>query len=565
MSMSFKLNVYSHLLERHGMDGYIQDVHRAYQRSCWRPGLGQDRFAPVCGASQTLLVTGDWYTDAKKARYTQDKLTVLQAQLSHYLTQATGGSMAFVAQPFDADTAQSIWHWLAEEKKILEVLETYTARLIAQASDNAQACAELDSTLPTHANDEAWKNSGLSPMVYWALLRLVRLASVLSCADNMIFLRSLARALPHSKYRLLLSNHYDAVTDQRAYSPCVFAETQVDCCAQSLLVRLLLQHSKFAVGASAHPLYTAAQAKALKQAIESLPSPAGYRLSVAMHVDSWSKQLLQLIIPLKPGDYPKDVPILTLLLNGRLLRGVVKPSFAKQIQADCISLGNHQVWRWRAGSESQESFSVHVKEYPELPGLELAYYEFAMRLVGEGVPPSVLGRLDVPGKKSRIRGKQKIETIPLLLSQTVKGHGLNAHEDITSIDAKRYSQLFIMTVLTLVEDDKPDNFIVEAENAARALLSSIDNDHILVPPFVKGKLNFKSILLCLDNVQAPVHAEVKADLAQLDLEAVLASWLEYLVQLNHWIKPGSKEHAQRDTLYTAAEYHAFMQLSLIHI
>ncbi len=561
MICSLKPDIAKHLLKRHGMDHYLDEIYQAHQRNQWRPSEDEQFngvFKPVCGLPQTLLVTGDWYTDDKKARYKQEKLRVLQKQLCHYLERATGGTLHFIEKSLDNAEERFIWRWVEEEKDTLQVLQTYTEKLIEKVDSLKRQ--NIDKGLPKDAGDNLWKNQGISPMVYWACLRLVRLASLLPLKDCQAFLADLAHNLPKGHYSLNISYTINQADNRRAFYPQITYDEVSQLHNKKLIQRFFDSDSE---KINIEGFYTEDACKIISQCIDRMPNSRGYRLSVENQEKQWYEQLALLIEPLGIHEQTTQKPVLTLLINGNLKRGIIKEEFAEQIRRQCVAQGNHRVWQWMLNNQECH-FSCYVKEFPELPGLERAYYHLAMRIMGEGVPPNCLAKLELP------TGKGKIEVVPLLISQAAPGTPLSNHPCIKQgsneryrLDRKRYSQLFLLTLLTLVEDAKPDNLIVEErlglDGQMELVLSSIDNDHIFIPAFYKGKLNLKTILFCFDEMELSIDAQVINEFLSLDLELLLRDWLQALKEEDSHIAPVGNQSQNGETLYTSSEYQHFMK------
>ena len=177
--------------------------------------------------------------------------------------------------------------------------------------------------------------------------------------------------------------------------------------------------------------------------------------------------------------------------------------------------------------------SVHLKEYPELPGVEYLAISLAHLLTGYTCSFSTLCRF--------------AETKPVLISKTVTG--INLHDILredpnfleTDLDSECYSWHIIRTLLLSPEDDKPDNFVVyftsgHVENGTathvsrKAKLVCVDNDHSFAVPIVKRvfqeELMVKSILFCSEKMLEPVHPNVVAAIKQWNPEGIIREWID---------------------------------------
>ncbi len=183
----------------------------------------------------------------------------------------------------------------------------------------------------------------------------------------------------------------------------------------------------------------------------------------------------------------------------------------------------------------------HVKENPEMPGIEMAVGALSRLLFGEHTAPNeVFSFFDVKGVG-----------YPVLISQTVQGANLqtvlndpkkaHTHEVLQQLHPQYTSEQIILAMLVHPEDGKPDNYQLlemkttrpDGKDSTQYRLIGIDNDHAFVKPVMieKGhrKLQVKCVLFCLDTMRRPVHLAVRQRLLHLNPVTFLESWLDQLI------------------------------------
>jgi WD40 repeat protein len=194
---------------------------------------------------------------------------------------------------------------------------------------------------------------------------------------------------------------------------------------------------------------------------------------------------------------------------------------------------NHPVHRLIYGKED-----VHLKFYPELPGIEIAVNQLSKRLLlGKGKEVTL----------AKLQYKDQVE--PVLLSSTIHGYNLSDQQAclprLKQIDPKTFTEAMLFTVVTNPDDAKPDNHIlmphITRSGYYRYALVDVDPDHAFQEALVtnhwgQSKLNVKSIVYCCDAMKKPIEPAAVACLLELDPYQVLKSWLEELTALDgaHW-------------------------------
>jgi WD40 repeat protein len=194
---------------------------------------------------------------------------------------------------------------------------------------------------------------------------------------------------------------------------------------------------------------------------------------------------------------------------------------------------NHPVHRLIYGKED-----VHLKFYPELPGIEIAVNQLSKRLLmGKGKEVTLV----------KLQYKDQVE--PVLLSSTIHGYNLSNQQAcltrLEKIDPEAFTESMLLTVVTNPDDAKPDNHIlmphINRSGYYRYALVDVDLDHAFQEPLVtnfrgQSKLNVKSIVYCCDAMKKSAEPAVAKRLLELDPYQVLKSWLEELAALDeaHW-------------------------------
>ena len=177
----------------------------------------------------------------------------------------------------------------------------------------------------------------------------------------------------------------------------------------------------------------------------------------------------------------------------------------------------------------------YLKAFPEFPGYEYASTSF-MRLLGI----SHLPYQDL----LIVKNSEAAGYYPLLLSENVKGttvlQAWSNNEAFNNLDPSHTFLLILSAMLLNPEDGKEDNFILSED---QKYLIPIDNDHCFLPGTVQkqGKfwniitpsttLQIKTLLFCLDEMQKPIPAFVKAHYLALNIDDLMKAWMEKLVDI----------------------------------
>jgi hypothetical protein len=187
----------------------------------------------------------------------------------------------------------------------------------------------------------------------------------------------------------------------------------------------------------------------------------------------------------------------------------------------------------------QQSVAIHIKFFPEMPGMEYAAGCLARLLVGWGAPYVQLARL-VDGNKA----------YPVLLSQTIAGDLLSdvlkqsdANEFQKKLDRRRYGQRLLLSLLLNQEDAKPSNFIAVADSASAGNtqygLFCIDNDRSFFQAVAEENGQIvpivKDMTYCFETMHEPLLPLVCVDALFIEPLRLLQRWLETLETFNRQV------------------------------
>ena len=173
---------------------------------------------------------------------------------------------------------------------------------------------------------------------------------------------------------------------------------------------------------------------------------------------------------------------------------------------------------------------IHIKDFPELPGVEYLASELAHQLTGYTCSYSILHKFD--------------NNKPVMLSKTVVGTNLqdvlhqNPHFLETELDPESFSFHFIRTLILSPEDDKPDNFLVQHSGSntsdGRKKLVCVDNDHSFAVPIMRGniynELVVKSIIYCSGKMKDMIHPSVVEVIKRWNPEQIVQQWIESAIK-----------------------------------
>ena len=176
-------------------------------------------------------------------------------------------------------------------------------------------------------------------------------------------------------------------------------------------------------------------------------------------------------------------------------------------------------------------FSLYIKIFPEMPGMEYAASRLAQLLVGFGLPLVEIARIEV--------GKT---VYPVLLSQSISGSSLDealkVRETVNlSLEPRSFSEMMLLNLFLSPEDGKPDNFILTRRRSRtgepRLRLVNVDNDRSFYPAVIEeGENQFtvmvKTIVYCFDEMQSVFDPNLAKELQALEPFELLQEWLKQL-------------------------------------
>ena len=204
----------------------------------------------------------------------------------------------------------------------------------------------------------------------------------------------------------------------------------------------------------------------------------------------------------------------------------------------------------------------YIKPLPELPGIEYAVHALSQRCMGEATANSQLITLMFTDyKKTPL--SQHPHAYPVLVSEAItqaetlagnhfetallaenRSTATNPPSMQARLDPFHFTQWFFLSLLIHPEDGTPHNFVVIQTSGGQYRLIGIDNDHHFVRPFLSGWLSgdsafrdvctenkspipadpnaqqllqVKTILYCLDQMQAPLDRQAIEAFLAMDL------------------------------------------------
>jgi Putative nucleotidyltransferase DUF294 len=188
----------------------------------------------------------------------------------------------------------------------------------------------------------------------------------------------------------------------------------------------------------------------------------------------------------------------------------------------------------------------YFKCRPEDP-IALFGREYAVAYLYEG-----LGGTPVPGTLLKLtvetqNNKRLVHWV--WVCETVAGETLaktmeRNPQRLSALDSSTYTQLFLLALLTCPEDGQPHNFIVQGPNPQGCYyLRSIDNGHVFVNSsheegfFTKIRIDIKTMIYLLDNINQPLSQAVVKQVQSLDVDHLIDTWRAHLEELNKNYQP----------------------------
>eukprot|EP01127_Copromyxa_protea_P018700 TRINITY_DN5943_c0_g1_i2.p1 TRINITY_DN5943_c0_g1~~TRINITY_DN5943_c0_g1_i2.p1 ORF type:complete len:1269 (+),score=185.35 TRINITY_DN5943_c0_g1_i2:550-3807(+) len=229
----------------------------------------------------------------------------------------------------------------------------------------------------------------------------------------------------------------------------------------------------------------------------------------------------------------------TLILGQNLGQRQLSPQVAQAIlKGKSDPYGLHTVTSHRG---------IHFKHNPESPGQEFAMDCLNKLITGMGSSPGDLIKIIQHDVEYRIQA-----------SKTV--HGINLRELLLSrpdlvnhVDSENYTFLFILGLLTNLNDGKPDNFIARLHESNKSIeIVGIDNDLAFADPVVQNKkgehlINVRNVLFLFPQLYKPLHPGAREHVLSLSPEIVIFEWLRLLHKQNQIYK------SMKNTIFSSAE------------
>eukprot|EP01126_Amoeba_proteus_P041067 TRINITY_DN4407_c0_g1_i6.p1 TRINITY_DN4407_c0_g1~~TRINITY_DN4407_c0_g1_i6.p1 ORF type:complete len:1181 (+),score=271.28 TRINITY_DN4407_c0_g1_i6:3083-6625(+) len=177
---------------------------------------------------------------------------------------------------------------------------------------------------------------------------------------------------------------------------------------------------------------------------------------------------------------------------------------------------------------------VHWKRTPSLPGYEFAVDALNKLISGQGSSPAELLKICKPvsvGKTQEICFQAALTCHGVLLQDLL----LEKPELIACVDPENYTFLYLLSILTNIQDGKPDNFIVRFNQDKKKLeIVGIDNDHafadsICKHPQYKGHTcNIRNVLYFFPQSGYKLDLEAKTKFVWHSPLYVVLNWLKEL-------------------------------------
>eukprot|EP01122_Echinamoeba_exundans_P007761 TRINITY_DN2459_c0_g1_i1.p1 TRINITY_DN2459_c0_g1~~TRINITY_DN2459_c0_g1_i1.p1 ORF type:complete len:2012 (+),score=290.45 TRINITY_DN2459_c0_g1_i1:52-6087(+) len=269
--------------------------------------------------------------------------------------------------------------------------------------------------------------------------------------------------------------------------------------------------------------------------LESVPLDDGIRPSTRSSEQSWLKSV-QTLLSIPKMDHEPNALVRT---DPQMSIQVMLPALdAKVFDKKGQLQGTAERGRHAVHAVLHDGVFVHLKAYPEWPGMEYAVGRLSELIIGRGGAP----HSRVWAAKSATEPRAR--WCPIGVSETIHGPTLQdmlkTSQSIPNLDRRSFSQQALMAMLVNPEDGKSDNFVLttHTDENGRVLsrLVSIDNDHAFVPPVARKMLRpsvqVKTIVFCFNEMMLPVHSDVVEEFLLLKPEKVLRCWLRDLQRYN---------------------------------
>jgi len=178
---------------------------------------------------------------------------------------------------------------------------------------------------------------------------------------------------------------------------------------------------------------------------------------------------------------------------------------------------------------------TYLKLNPEFPGRAFAYLSLKRLVTGYTYPTRELLKLTMGSKRHALSGSQEVPG-PLLQER------LDRQPQLKNLDFRHYCYDVLMTLLTLPEDQKPDNIVIHQPSpTAPERLVDVDPERVFFDAMSKSRrgheeIQCKSILLCLDQMLQPIDPTVRAEFLALHPAAFFDRWLDEIDHYNQQCK-----------------------------
>lgn len=226
-----------------------------------------------------------------------------------------------------------------------------------------------------------------------------------------------------------------------------------------------------------------------------------------------------------------------------------KPTIISQAKAQAMACrninGDYLSQYKQARHPVLQQDNMHFKaDLPELEwgidyAAEEAAYYFMKLLVGEGIPPSTYCLLNNVPIFDPWTGDVELKQFSVQVSSTVKGETLCdvlhefQPEDIKKLEYKSVSAHLLTSLILLISDGKPDNYVMDAKGK----VWGIDNDIFFLRQFGISKIGnnfafnlyFRNFLFLFPELvnQRP-HADIQNYIVNTPIDAFLYWWFNAL-------------------------------------
>ena len=272
----------------------------------------------------------------------------------------------------------------------------------------------------------------------------------------------------------------------------------------------------------------ASEKPALIERLLEMPRADGVRQSERVAYDTLNARI-KAVTTSTPQAHPEGITV-TLTLPDGSQRYLAPDAIDTLIERQTGDLkrnrqGKHHVFAYQ---------NLVFKQKPDHPGMSSAIDLLTRRIVGHGTPANRLVCCHFDDPKHGID-----KTYSLLVSSEVPGETLQSWEkshpnQTLPISADTFTELLLMTVLTLPGDGALRNFVLALLPDGTVYPHSVDNAQMWVEPMVRGGLlrwkklvQLRSAILCLPQMRTLALSErVLRWIVQLNTLAIVNRWLQ---------------------------------------